>query len=106
MDSSIELQNRIIEKLKTVIDPETNIDVISMGLIKDLKVDPEPGLVNLKFRPSVSMCPLGFKLAFDIRDAVKDVEGVRKVKLEVIDFVYSLEVNRMLSEENQKEKQK
>ena len=100
----MELKQKIIEKLKTVIDPGTNIDVMAMGLIKDLNVEADTGEASLKFRPSVSLCPMGFKLAFDIRDAVKEVDEVKKVDLEVIDFIHAAKVNKMLLEENGKER--
>ncbi|MCK4423016.1 MAG: DUF59 domain-containing protein [Candidatus Omnitrophica bacterium] len=95
----MELKQNVIERLKTVIDPGTNIDVVAMGLIKDLEVEPGTGKVSLKFRPSVSLCPMGFKLAFDIRDAVKEIDGVKKVDLEVIDFIHAAKVNKMLLED-------
>lgn len=90
------LKDKIVERLKEVIDPETNEDVVSMGLIKDLEVSGNS--VSLKFKPSVPICPLGFKLAFDIQNAIKELDGVKKVDLEVIDFIHADKVNRMLKE--------
>jgi len=92
-----ELKDRIIEELKKVIDPETGADVVSMHLIIDLKVD-DNGKVSLKFRPSAFLCPLGFSLAFNIRDAIEKTKGVSRVDLKVIDFVYADKLNEMLEE--------
>ena len=94
----MELKNRIVESLKTVIDPETGIDVVSMGLIRDLKVE-DSGRIDLVFRPSIPTCPLGFKLAFDIREAILKVEGVQDINLKVIDFIYADKLNEMLKKE-------
>ena len=90
-----ELKDRIIEKLKKVIDPETGEDVVSMHLIIDLKVG-DDGKVSLKFRPSAFLCPLAFFLAFNIRDVVEKIKGVSRVDLKVIDFVYADKLNEML----------
>lgn len=92
------MKNRIVESLRTVIDPETGIDVVSMGLIRDLKVN-DAGRIDLVFRSSVTTCPLGFKLAFDIRDAILRVEGVQDINLKVADFVYADKLNEMLRRE-------
>lgn len=94
----MELKDRIVESLRTVIDPETGIDVVSMGLIRDLKVE-DSGRIDLVFRPSIPTCPLGFKLAFDIRDAILKVEGVQHINLKVVDFIYADKLNEILGRE-------
>jgi len=94
-----DLKKRIEESLKGVIDPETEEDVVSMGLIKELEVF-EDGRVSLKFRPSAPICPLGFKLAFDIKEAISEVDGVCQVDLEAINFIYADQLNKLLREES------
>jgi len=94
----MELKDRIVESLRTVIDPETGIDVVSMGLIRNLKVE-DSGRIDLVFRPSIPTCPLGFKLAFDIRDAILKVEGVQDINLKVVDFIYADKLNEILGRE-------
>lgn len=89
------LAERVSEKLKSVIDPETRQSVVEMGVIKDLVVTTK-GRVRLKFRPTSFHCPLAFNLAFNIYKTLKEVEGVRKVELEVVDCVYSEEINSFL----------
>ena len=91
------LKEKIEEVLKKVIDPGTGEDVINMGLIKDLEVF-DGGKVSLRFRPSLPICPLAFKIAFDIKNAIKDMEGISEIDLEVIDYVRAEELNKMLKE--------
>jgi len=93
-----ELRNRIIEALKKVIDPETFIDVVTMNLIMDLKV--KDGDVEAVFRPSAPTCPLGVQLAYSVKKAIQDVEGVRNVKLTVVDYIMANELNRMLEDDD------
>jgi len=93
-DEDRDLKRRIEERLRTVIDPETNIDVVTMGLIRDLRVD--RGRVSLKFRPSSPFCPIAIILAISIKRAVQEVEGVEEVDVEVIDFIDAETVNREL----------
>jgi hypothetical protein len=42
------------------------------------------------------LCPLGFFLAFNIRDAIEKIKGVTRVDLKVIDFVHADKLNEML----------
>lgn len=90
------LKEKVIERLKGVVDPETGFDVMTMGLIRDLAID--DGSVLLTFRPSSPFCPLGFKLALMIREAVEKLPEVRKIKIKAIDFIYADQLNKMLEE--------
>ena len=93
-----ELRERIIEALKKVIDPETFIDVITMNLILDLKVN--DANVEAVFRPSAPTCPLGVQLAYSIKKAIQDVDDVKSVKLTVVDYIMAKELTDMLDEDN------
>jgi metal-sulfur cluster biosynthetic enzyme len=45
------LHKAVLDKLSSVIDPETGVDVVRMRLIEDLTIN-EKGYVSYKFRPS------------------------------------------------------
>jgi metal-sulfur cluster biosynthetic enzyme len=91
------LEQRITEALKTVMDPHTGMSVQEMGLIHDLKV--EGSVVTLTFIPTSPFCPLGVKLAYDIKKAVLAVEGVEKVNITIEGHVNAKEINLMLRKE-------
>ena len=90
------LQDKIIAELKKVIDPETTMDVISMGLIKDLTVSPENN-VSFIFRPSSTICPLAFPLALEIQEKVRKIPEVKDVTITVKEYQRAEELNRLLS---------
>lgn len=90
-----DLKNKVIEKLREVVDPQTTLDAISMGLIKDLQVAPE-GKVSFTFRPSSPICPLVFSLALDIRKVVKNLNEVKDLRITVIDHQMAEELNNLL----------
>ena len=92
-----ELRAQVLERLRTVIDPETGVDVVRMRLIEDLEVD-ERGVARYKFRPSSPLCPLAVPLALSIREAVGQVEGVTGQEIEVVGYVGAAELNAMLRE--------
>jgi len=92
-----ELRERILARLRGVIDPETGADVVRMRLIEDLEVM-EDGRVRYKFRPSSPLCPIAVPLALQIRQAVSEVEGVTGQEIEVVGYVGAEELNRLLRE--------
>ena len=66
------LRAQVLERLRTIIDPETGVDVVRMRLIEDLTVG-EGGIVHYKFRLSSPLCPLAVALVLSIRKAVGQV---------------------------------
>ena len=93
----MELKQKIEETLSHVIDPETMMDVIRMRLVKDLEVH-DDGTVSLTFIPSSPVCPLGFQLAIMIRDAIRSIDGVKDVTMDVRDFVHAEALKKILNE--------
>jgi metal-sulfur cluster biosynthetic enzyme len=91
------LKEKIEDALRQVIDPETSMDVMRMQLIKNLKVN-EDGSVSLTFIPTSPHCPLGFQLAISIHEAIKKVNGVSKVKVDVENFVRADELKNILDQ--------
>ncbi len=72
-------KDEVIKELRKVIDPETGIDVVSMGLIRGVEVN--GGNVKVKFRPTSPFCPLAWYLVAMIEEACKRVKGVEKVEV-------------------------
>ena len=88
------MKDRVIEALKGVNDPETNMNVYDMDLINDLKV--EDGKITLRFTPSSNVCPLAVQLAFNIKRAVEAVEGVKEVDMTVTNYMAAEKLNKLL----------
>ena len=93
----MELIEAVEEKLRQVIDPETGMDVMRMKLVRDLKVG-QGGDVELTFRPSSVLCPLGFQLGINIKEAVLEVPGVKNVQVHVDGFIHAEQLKKILEE--------
>jgi len=91
----MELETKIEESLKQVFDPETSMDVMRMQLIKNLTIE-EDGKVSFVFSPSSPNCPLAFQLALSIQDAIKRVQGVTQIKINVEGYVRAEELENIL----------
>ena len=96
----MDLREKVIQALKGTIDPGTTIDVISMGLIKNLNVR-EDGEVSLDFQPSSNVCPLVLTLALKIQNSLKNLNEVKKLSVTVIGHQKADEMNRYLKEEGE-----
>jgi metal-sulfur cluster biosynthetic enzyme len=97
MNETNKLRRAILEKLSTVIDPETGVDVVRMRLIEELHVD-ESGLVRYKFRPSSPLCPIAVPLSLMIREAVVAVPGVTGQDMEIVGYIQAEELTNLLRE--------
>jgi metal-sulfur cluster biosynthetic enzyme len=95
--NAAELHKAILEKLSTVIDPETGVDVVRMRLIEELDVD-ESGVVRYKFRPSSPLCPIAVPLSLMIREAIAAVPGVTGQDMEIVGYVQADELTNLLRE--------
>ena len=93
----MELLEKVEEKLRQVIDPETGMDVMRMKLVRGLTVD-ENGNVELTFRPSSVLCPLGFQLGINIKEAVMSLSGVTSVQVHVEGYIHADQLRSILAE--------
>ena len=91
-----DLQNAILERLKTVIDPETGADVVRMRLVENLTVC-DDGKVVYTFRPSSPLCPIAVFLAQQIKKAVAAVPGVTDQEIEVTGYVAAEELTKLIN---------
>ena len=73
-------EQQIIQALSTVNDPEIKRDLVSLGMIKDIKV--EGGAVSFQVELTTPACPLKNTIREDCEKAVKAVEGVTDVTIE------------------------
>jgi metal-sulfur cluster biosynthetic enzyme len=97
MNVKLELREAILEKLATVIDPETGVDVVRMRLIEDLEVN-DDGRVTYKFRPSSPLCPIAVPLSVMIQNAVASVAGVTGQEMQVVGYIQAEELTALLHE--------
>lgn len=76
------IKEQAIETLKKVFDPEINIDVWTLGLIYDLKIEPN-GIVKIKMTLTTPFCPYGDALIGEIKEKLMELENVRGVEIEL-----------------------
>lgn len=76
-------EEEIREALKDVIDPEVGIDIIDLGLVKDIIVDGGRAEVNMVL--TTQACPLVDHLTEQVRRRVEGIDGISVVEVKVLD---------------------
>lgn len=90
------IEERIIEMLKTVFDPEIPVNVYDLGLIYKIEVE-ENGIVQIDMTLTAPNCPAADFIMEDVRQKVESVEGVNTAN---VNLVFEPEWDKdMMSEE-------
>ncbi len=74
-------KEQVIEKLKTVIDPEIDLDIYTMGLIYDIKISSDIE-VHILLTYTTPMCPFGPMLNKKITEVLQDL-GFKTIDIEL-----------------------
>ena len=81
--NTAEMQQAIIDTLKTVVDPEIPVDIYELGLIYDIIVDAEKRvLINMTLTSPA--CPSAQQIPSEVRWKVKAIPGVTDAWVEVV----------------------
>ena len=90
-----ELEEKIIQTLKTCYDPEIPVDIFELGLIYEITIDDDYD-VKIKMTLTSPMCPVAGSLPPEVEGKVKSIPEVKSAK---IDLVWSPPWNQhMMSE--------
>jgi metal-sulfur cluster biosynthetic enzyme len=74
---------RVLEALKHVNDPELGINIVDLGLVYDVRVSPE-GDVDIEYTLTTMGCPIGPLIEDQMRQFLAGVEGTRDVRPEMV----------------------
>lgn len=79
----MELENKIIEVLKTIYDPEIPVDIFELGLIYEVKIDGEKNVV-IEMTLTSPNCPVAESLPKEVEDKVASLPEVTTAKVEIV----------------------
>ncbi|MBQ4358308.1 MAG: iron-sulfur cluster assembly protein [Paludibacteraceae bacterium] len=89
------LEERIVEVLKTVYDPEIPVNIYDLGLV--YKIDVDGTVVSIDMTFTAPSCPMADFILDDVKQKVEGVTGITKA---IVNLVYEPEWSRdMMSEE-------
>lgn len=76
-------QDIITESLRTVKDPELNVNIIDLGLVYTIQ-SRENGEVDVEMTLTSPACPVGPQMLREACAAVEKVEGVTKANVRLV----------------------
>ncbi len=79
----VELENKIVEMLKTIYDPEIPVDIFELGLIYEVRID-EDYQVEIDMTLTSPNCPVAETLPKEVEDKVASVENVKSAKVNIV----------------------
>ena len=77
------LTDQLIEKLKTVYDPEIPVDIYELGLIYKVDVSDEKD-VAIDMTLTAPGCPVAGEMPGWVRDAVMEIPGLKSCNVELV----------------------
>ena len=72
----------VVEALKKVVDPELYIDIWTLGLIYDIKI--EENVLNIEMTFTSPACPAGPYLLDEVRGKTETLPGIEKTEVKVV----------------------
>lgn len=70
----------ILERLKTVRDPELHRDIVSLNMVRDIRLD--GSRVQLKIELTTPACPMKDQIEHDVRQALASLSEIGNVTIE------------------------
>ena len=95
-EQHLNIENRIVEVLKTVYDPEIPVDIYNLGLIYRIELKDDASL-EVDMTLTAPNCPAADFIMEDVRLKLEGVPGVKEAK---VNLVFEPEWDKdMMSEE-------
>jgi FeS assembly SUF system protein len=82
-DTEPNLEEQIVDALKTVFDPEIPVNIYELGLIYDLAIE-DAGQVKIKMTLTSPGCPVAGSLPGEVQTKVEGVPGVANADVELV----------------------
>ena len=76
------LMDKIIEKLKTVYDPEIPVDIYELGLIYDVRIVEKKVFIDMTL--TSPHCPVAETLPMEAKRSVEQISELEEVEVKIV----------------------
>jgi metal-sulfur cluster biosynthetic enzyme len=76
-------ETQVLDALRNVYDPELGINIVDLGLVYEVRVDPEGG-VDIEYTLTTMGCPIGPMIEDQMRAFIANIEGAGEVRPEMV----------------------
>ena len=77
------VEQKIINVLKAIFDPEIPVDIYELGLIYEIRIDDDIN-VGIEMTLTSPNCPVAESLPKEVEDKVGEVHGVKSSKVNIV----------------------
>lgn len=74
----------ILDGIRPVIDPELDISIVELGLVRGVEFDADSGKVDIDLTLTSPMCPLGPEIMAATKNAAEKVPGVTEAEIQLV----------------------
>lgn len=97
MNDTLQTQERVIEVLRTVYDPEIPVNIYDLGLIYRIELNDAGDELSVDMTLTAPNCPAADFILEDVRQKLESISDLKKVDVQL---VFEPEWNKdMMSEE-------
>ncbi len=90
-----EIRKKIIEQLKKVKDPEFDYNIVEMGIVYKIDIDPERKHADIILTLTTPFCPYGGSILSDVQEKLQSIDELETIDVDVVfepawnpDFMY------------------
>ena len=80
----IQIEEKIIELLKTVYDPEIPVNVYDLGLIYRIELSDDLSQLDVDMTMTAPTCPMADFMMEDVRQKLETIEGLKTVNVNLV----------------------
>lgn len=82
-EEKTQIEEKIVDVLKTVYDPEIPVNIYDLGMIYKIDVD-EKGNLDMDMTFTAPSCPAADFILEDVRTKVENVEGIKSANINLV----------------------
>lgn len=82
-EEKLKIEERIVEVLKTVYDPEIPVDIYNLGLIYRIDLHND-GILEVDMTLTAPNCPAADFILEDVRTKLNGIDGVKDAKVKLV----------------------
>ncbi len=82
-EEKLKIEERIVEVLKTVYDPEIPVDIYNLGLIYRIDLHND-GILEVDMTLTAPNCPAADFILEDVRTKLDGIDGVKDAKVKLV----------------------
>lgn len=84
MNKKEEIEERVVEVLRTVYDPEIPVNVYDLGLIYRIELNDEATRLQVDMTLTAPNCPAADFIMEDVRTKLETIQGLESVDVQLV----------------------